>query len=150
MTVLQNVMLGPVHALGEPKQIARDRAHELLSRVGLAEKATTYPDRLSGGQQQRAAIARALAMSPQVILLDEVTSALDPELVGEVLSLIRELADGGMTLILATHEMQFAREISSTVCFLDGGVVLEQGTPDELFGRPKNERTKAFLRRVLE
>lgn len=150
MTVLQNVMLGPVHALGERKEVASDRAHELLSRVGLAEKATAYPDRLSGGQQQRAAIARALAMSPQVILLDEVTSALDPELVGEVLSLIRELAEGGMTLILATHEMQFAREISSTVCFLDGGVVLEQGSPDELFGRPKNERTKAFLRRVLQ
>jgi polar amino acid transport system ATP-binding protein len=150
MTVLRNVTLGPSEVLGKPAAQAREEARELLARVGLADKADAYPDRLSGGQQQRVAIVRALAMQPDVMLLDEITSALDPELIGEVLDVIRELADGGMTMLIATHEMSFAREIASRVCFLDGGVILEQGTADQIFSAPSEERTREFLRRIVE
>ena len=122
----------------------------LLSRIGLEAKANDYPDRLSGGQQQRVAIVRALAMGPRVLLLDEITSALDPELVSEVLNIVRELAEEGMTMLIATHEMGFAREVSSKVCFLDGGVVVEEGTPDQIFSAPDQSRTQAFLRRIIE
>jgi polar amino acid transport system ATP-binding protein len=150
MTVLENVMIGPRHVLRQPKSAAEQRALVLLERVGLADKSTCYPDRLSGGQQQRVAIARALAMSPRVILLDEITSALDPELVGEVLDLIRELAADGMTMMLATHEMAFAREVADTVCFLDGGQIHEQGPPDQVLVNPRRPRTQEFLRRVID
>jgi polar amino acid transport system ATP-binding protein len=129
---------------------AADRAHTLLSRIGLDEKASDYPDRLSGGQQQRVAIVRALAMQPRLLLLDEITSALDPELVSEVLNIVRELAAEGMTMLLATHEMSFAREVSSKVCFLDAGVICEEGPPEEIFGEPQNERTRTFLKRIIE
>ncbi len=149
MTVLRNVTLAPTRVLRRPKAAAESEAGELLSRFGLADKADEYPDRLSGGQQQRVAIVRALAMKPEVLLLDEITSALDPELVGEVLDVIRELAAGGMTMLIATHEMGFAREIASRVCFLDSGVILEQGPPGEVFSEPREERTREFLRRIV-
>jgi polar amino acid transport system ATP-binding protein len=149
MSVLDNVTLGPRKALGESSADAERLAVELLGRFGLADKATEYPDRLSGGQQQRAAIARALAMRPRLLLLDEVTSALDPELVGEVLDVIRELAEGGMTMVIATHEMTFAREIAGQVCFLDEGVILEQGPPDQIFSAPVEPRTRQFLDRII-
>jgi polar amino acid transport system ATP-binding protein len=150
MTVLRNVTLAPEKALHVPRAQAERDAAELLERFGLGDKAQEYPDRLSGGQQQRAAIVRALAMRPRLMLLDEVTSALDPELVGEVLSVIRELAAGGMTMLIATHEMSFAREIASRVCFLDAGRILEEGPPDELLTAPKEPRTQQFLQRVIE
>jgi polar amino acid transport system ATP-binding protein len=150
MTVLRNVTLGPAEALKLPRRQAEARAVELLERFGLADKRDEYPDRLSGGQQQRVAIIRALAMQPAVLLLDEITSALDPELIGEVLAVIRELAGSGMTMLIATHEMGFARDIASRVCFLDGGVILEQGTPQQIFSEPHHPRTKQFLQRIIE
>jgi polar amino acid transport system ATP-binding protein len=150
MNVLANVTLAPRRVLGMPQPMAEEQGHELLARFGLADKATEYPDRLSGGQQQRAAIVRALAMQPQIMLLDEVTSALDPELVGEVLTVIRELAESGMTMLISTHEMGFARQIADRVCFMSEGVILEQGPPDMIFHAPRNERTAAFLKRVIE
>jgi polar amino acid transport system ATP-binding protein len=150
MTVLDNVTLAPRKVLGLPRKEAADRAHTLLSRIGLDEKANDYPDRLSGGQQQRVAIVRALAMQPRLMLLDEITSALDPELVSEVLNIVRELAAEGMTMLLATHEMSFAREVSSKVCFLDAGVICEDGPPDQIFGEPQNDRTRIFLKRIIE
>jgi polar amino acid transport system ATP-binding protein len=150
MTVLRNVMLGPLKALKLPRAEAEARAVELLGRFGLADRRDDYPDRLSGGQQQRVAIVRALAMRPELLLLDEVTSALDPELVGEVLSVVRELAESGMTMLIATHEMAFARDVASRVCFLDGGLILEQGAPGEIFERPKEPRTRQFLERIVE
>jgi polar amino acid transport system ATP-binding protein len=150
MSVLENVTLAPVKVLKMKKADAKERAMALLSRIGLEEKAQDYPDRLSGGQQQRVAIARALAMGPRVLLLDEVTSALDPELVAEVLNIVRELAEEGMTMLLATHEMGFAREVSSKVCFLDAGLVAEEGSPEQIFSEPVHPRTQAFLRRIIE
>jgi polar amino acid transport system ATP-binding protein len=150
MTVLRNVTLAPREVLGRMRAEAEKDAVELLARFGLADKRDDYPDRLSGGQQQRVAIVRALAMRPQLMLLDEVTSALDPELVGEVLNVIRELAAGGMTMLIATHEMTFAREIADRVCFLDEGVILEQGPPEEIFTTPKEPRTQQFLQRIVE
>ena len=150
MTVLRNVTLAPREVLGKSRAAAEGDALELLGRFGLAERANDYPDRLSGGQQQRVAIVRALAMQPQLMLLDEVTSALDPELVGEVLNVIRELAAAGMTMLIATHEMGFAREIASRVCFLDDGVILEQGPPQEIFSAPEQPRTRQFLQRIVE
>ena len=149
MTVLRNVTLGPRKALGLTRENARVRALELLGRFGLADRADEYPDRLSGGQQQRVAIVRALAMRPEVMLLDEVTSALDPELVAEVLNVIRELAEGGMTMLIATHEMSFARDIASRVCFLDEGLILEQGPPAQIFTSPTEPRTRQFLDRII-
>jgi polar amino acid transport system ATP-binding protein len=149
MTVLRNVTLGPRKVLGVPPEQAEAEATELLTRVGLADKLDEYPDRLSGGQQQRAAIVRALAMKPRLMLLDEVTSALDPELVAEVLEVIRELARGGMTMVIATHEMGFARDIANRVCFLDDGVILEEGDPAQIFTEPREERTRQFLQRIL-
>lgn len=148
MSVVDNVTLGPRRALGEAKASAEERARELLQRFGLGDKTEEFPNRLSGGQQQRAAIVRALMNSPEILLLDEVTSALDPELVGEVLAVIRELADQGMTMILATHEMGFARDVAKRVYFLNDGVVLEEAPPDELFSSPRQERTRQFLQRV--
>ena len=150
MSVLRNVTLGPREVLGLTRRQAETEALELLSRFGLSDKAREYPDRLSGGQQQRVAIVRALAMRPELMLLDEVTSALDPELVAEVLSVIRELAEGGMTMLIATHEMSFARDIADRVCFLDAGVILEQGPPEEIFTRPREERTQQFLDRIVQ
>jgi len=150
MTVMRNVTLGPREALGRSRADAEARALELLGRFGLADRRDEYPDRLSGGQQQRVAIVRALAMSPELMLLDEVTSALDPELVAEVLGVVRELADSGMTMLIATHEMGFAREIADRVCFLDEGVILEEGTPAEIFGAPREARTAQFLQRIVE
>jgi polar amino acid transport system ATP-binding protein len=150
MTVLRNVMLGPREALKLSRDEAEARALELLKRFGLADRRDEYPDRLSGGQQQRVAIVRALAMRPQLLLLDEVTSALDPELVGEVLSVIRELAEGGMTMLIATHEMGFARDVASRVCFLDAGRILEEGPPDQIFAHPKEPRTRQFLERIVQ
>ncbi len=149
MTVLRNVALGPREVLGLPRAEARERATRLLDRIGLADKAGEYPDRLSGGQQQRVAIARALAMQPKLMLLDEITSALDPELVAEVLEIVRELATEGMTMLLATHEMSFARDIATEVCFLDEGSILEQGPPEQIFTEPANPRTAAFLKRII-
>ena len=149
MSVLANVTLAPRKTLGVPRAQAETEAKELLARFGLAEKADEYPDRLSGGQQQRAAIARALAMKPRLLLLDEVTSALDPELVAEVLNVIRELAAGGMTMLIATHEMAFARDSASRVCFLDDGVILEQGPPAQIFSSPTEARTRQFLDRII-
>ena len=148
MSVVENVVLAPVKVHRKRRKQAREEAMELLARFGLADKAAEYPDRLSGGQQQRAAIVRALAAGPQVLLLDEVTSALDPELVGEVLDIVRELKEQGMTMILATHEMSFARDIADTVCFLDGGVLLERGSPERIFTDPQEPRTRAFLART--
>ncbi len=150
MTVLANVTLAPRKVLRMSDADARDRAMELLGRFGLGDKAAEYPHQLSGGQQQRAAIVRALAMQPRLMLLDEVTSALDPELVGEVLTVIRELAETGMTMMIATHEMGFARQIADRVCFLHQGAILEQGPPETIFGSPKHERTQGFLRRIVE
>ncbi|HLM34725.1 MAG TPA: amino acid ABC transporter ATP-binding protein [Gaiellaceae bacterium] len=149
MTVLRNVTLAPREVLGLSRADAEERALELLGRFGLGERAREYPDRLSGGQQQRVAIVRALAMRPDLMLLDEVTSALDPELVSEVLEVIRELAQAGMTMLIATHEMGFAREIADRVCFLDDGVILEQGPPDAIFGAPREPRTQQFLQRIV-
>jgi polar amino acid transport system ATP-binding protein len=148
-TVLDNVTLAPrrVHKL--PRRQAEDEARALLDRFGLGDKAGDYPDRLSGGQQQRAAIVRALATRPRLLLLDEITSALDPELVGEVLEVVRELKDEGMTMVLATHEMGFARQVADEVCFLDGGVVVERGRPEQIFGAPAEPRTQQFLRRIV-
>jgi polar amino acid transport system ATP-binding protein len=150
MTVIENVTLAPRKARGMKPAEARERARELLHRIGLASKADEFPDRLSGGQQQRVAIVRALAMEPRLMLLDEITSALDPQLVAEVLELVRELADSGMTMILATHEMSFAKEVASKVCFLDAGSILEEGPPDHMFGAPREARTREFLSRVIE
>jgi polar amino acid transport system ATP-binding protein len=150
MTVLENVTLAPVHARKLGKTEARAQARDLLAQIGLEDKGDEYPDRLSGGQQQRVAIARALAMNPSLMLLDEITSALDPQLVGEVLAIVRTLAQEGMTMIIATHEMGFAREVGDKVCFLDGGVILEEGPPAEIFSAPKEERTREFLQRVIE
>jgi polar amino acid transport system ATP-binding protein len=151
MTVLQNVMLSPRQVKGVGKSEARERAFALLDRIGLREKAQEFPDRLSGGQQQRVAIVRALAMDPKLLLLDEITSALDPQLVSEVLLLVRELAQkDGITMILATHEMHFAREVANKICFLDAGKILEEGPPEQIFGSPKEPRTREFLARILE
>ncbi|MFN8192291.1 MAG: amino acid ABC transporter ATP-binding protein [Nocardioidaceae bacterium] len=149
LTVLDNITLAPrkVHRMGRSDAEARARA--LLDRVGLADKAAMHPDRLSGGQQQRVALARALATDPALLLLDEITAALDPELVGEVLSLVRDLAGEGTTMVIATHEMSFARDVATQICFLDQGCVLERGTPEEIFRNPTEERTRQFLRRVL-
>jgi polar amino acid transport system ATP-binding protein len=148
MSVMRNVTLAPRVVLGQSRADAERRAVELLGRFGLADRRAEYPDRLSGGQQQRVAIVRALAMSPELMLLDEVTSALDPELVGEVLEVVGELAAGGMTMLIATHEMAFARDIANRVCFLDGGVILEQGPPEQIFGAPREQRTQQFLQRI--
>jgi polar amino acid transport system ATP-binding protein len=150
MTVLDNITLAPrkVHKVG--REQAEAQARDLLARFGLAAKAGSYPDQLSGGQQQRAAIIRAMATQPRLMLLDEVTSALDPELVTEVLGVIRELKEGGMTMILTTHEMGFCREIADTVCFLDGGVLLERGTPEQIFSDPGQPRTREFLQSVID
>jgi polar amino acid transport system ATP-binding protein len=150
MTVAQNVSLAPRKVLGHSKASVAANTDTLLARLGLADKANEYPDRLSGGQQQRVAIARSLAMHPEVMLLDEITSALDPELVGEVLDVVRDLKRDGMTMLIATHEMSFAREIADEVCFLHEGRILEQGPPEQLFGQPGNERTRQFLQRVTE
>jgi polar amino acid transport system ATP-binding protein len=150
MTVLRNVTLAPQKALSLPRAQAEQRADELLERFGLADKRDAYPDALSGGQQQRVAIVRALALRPKLLLLDEITSALDPELVAEVLNVVRELAASGMTMLIATHEMGFARDIANRVCFLDGGVILEQGPPAEIFTSPHEPRTQQFLARVVE
>ena len=150
MSVLRNVTLAPRLALGLSKEDASGQAMALLERFGLAEKANDYPDSLSGGQQQRVAIVRALAMQPDLMLLDEVTSALDPELVAEVLEVIRELAAGGMTMVIATHEMSFARDIADRVCFLDAGVILEQGPPEQILSAPREPRTQQFLQRIIE
>ena len=150
MRVLDNVTLGPRKVLKRPKAEAEADAMRLLDRFGLAEKADQLPDRLSGGQQQRVAIVRALAMQPDLLLLDEVTSALDPELVAEVLNVIRGLAEGGMTMLIATHEMGFARDIANRVCFLDAGRILEQGPPSQIFAQPREARTRQFLSRIIE
>jgi polar amino acid transport system ATP-binding protein len=150
MTVMQNIVLAPRKAQGLSKHDAETKARELLGRIGLLDKADEYPDRLSGGQQQRVAIVRALAMDPKLMLLDEITSALDPQLVADVLNLVGELATSGMTMVIATHEMSFAREVADKICFLDAGVILEEGPPGEIFSSPREERTRAFLGRVLE
>lgn len=150
MSVIENVTLAPLKVLKLPRAEAEARAMALLTRIGLEAKAREYPDRLSGGQQQRVAIVRALAMEPKVMLLDEITSALDPELVSEVLGIVRDLASQGMTMLLATHEMGFAKEVASKVCFLYEGVVHEEGPPEQLFGNPREERTRAFLKRIIE
>jgi len=149
MSVLENVTLAPRLALGQSRAEAAEQARALLDRFGLSDKVEAYPDHLSGGQQQRVAIVRALAMQPRLMLLDEVTSALDPELVAEVLDVIGELAAGGMTMVIATHEMGFARDIATRVCFLDGGVILEQGPPEQMFGSPREPRTQQFLQRIV-
>ena len=150
MTVLRNITLAPTEVLGQGRREAEAAARDLLARFGLMDKEAEYPDRMSGGQQQRAAIVRALAMKPDIMLLDEVTSALDPELVAEVLNVIRELAETGMTMVIATHEMGFARDIANRVCFLDAGVILEQGPPEQIFSEPQAERTRQFLQRVID
>ena len=149
MTALENVMEAPVLVKGESRSSAEGRARKLLDRVGLADKVSAYPNQLSGGQQQRVAIGRALAMQPKLMLFDEPTSALDPELVGEVLDVMRGLAEDGMTMIVVTHEMGFAREVGDTLVFMDGGVIVEAGTPREMLANPKHERTKLFLSKVL-
>jgi polar amino acid transport system ATP-binding protein len=149
MSVLRNVTLGPIEALGKPRAQAEADATALLERFGLADRRADYPDRLSGGQQQRVAIVRALAMEPELMLLDEVTSALDPELVAEVLNVIRELAGSGMTMLIATHEMSFARDIADRICFLDAGSILEEGPPEEILASPKQPRTQQFLERII-
>jgi polar amino acid transport system ATP-binding protein len=150
MSVIGNITLGPRKALGLSKAASEARADALLVRFGLSDKRDEYPDRLSGGQQQRAAIVRALAMQPGLLLLDEVTSALDPELVAEVLEVIRELAAEGMTMLIATHEMSFARDVAHRVCFLDEGIILEQGPPGQIFSTPREPRTQQFLQRIVE
>jgi polar amino acid transport system ATP-binding protein len=149
MTVLQNITLAPRQVLKLSRKDAEERADALLERVGLLTKRQDYPDSLSGGQQQRAAIVRALAMQPKLLLLDEITSALDPELVAEVLNIVRELAHEGMTMLLATHEMSFCREVSNVVCFLDQGLIAEQGPPEQIFTEPTHPRTQAFLKRII-
>lgn len=149
MTTLQNITLAPMRVRGTDKKDAEALAHTLLKRVGLQDKADVFPNSLSGGQKQRVAIARALAMKPKVILFDEPTSALDPEMVGEVLSVMKGLAEDGMTMVIVTHEMGFAREVADKVLFMDEGIILEEGTPDEIFNNPGHERTQAFLREVL-
>ena len=149
MSVQDNITLSPVRTLGVDKAIARAKASELLERFGLADKINAFPDQLSGGQQQRVAIIRALAIEPEVLLLDEITSSLDPELVGEVLDVVRELKTSGMTLVLATHEMGFARDISDLVCVLDGGHIIEQGLPGQVFSAPQSERAQQFLERII-
>jgi general L-amino acid transport system ATP-binding protein len=149
MTVLENITLAPMRVRGWPRERAEGKALELLERVGILDQAGKYPGQLSGGQQQRVAIARALAMEPKVMLFDEPTSALDPEMVGEVLDVMRDLARGGMTMLVVTHEMGFAREVADRVTFMDGGQIVEEGRPEEIFSRPKEERTKSFLQRVL-
>lgn len=149
MTVLDNVTLAPVKVKGKNRAEAEESALKILETVGLSDKASSFPASLSGGQKQRVAIARALAMEPEVMLFDEPTSALDPEMVGEVLNVMKRLAEEGMTMVIVTHEMGFAREVADRVLFIDQGVVMEQGTPEELFGAPKNERTKSFLSKVL-
>ena len=150
MTVLRNVTLGPIEALRMSRREAQELGVGLLGRFGLADKRDDFPDRLSGGQQQRVAIVRALAMKPDLMLLDEVTSALDPELVAEVLNVIRELAAGGMTMVIATHEMGFARDIGDRICFLDEGVILEEGPPDKILSSPEQPRTRQFLQSIIE
>ena len=150
MSVLENVSLAPTRVLGIPRKQSDERAMDLLRRFGLLDKKDEYPDRLSGGQQQRVAIVRALAMSPDIMLFDEVTSALDPELIAEVLNVIRGLAEAGMTMLIATHEMGFARDLADRVCFLDQGIVLEQGPPEQIFTSPTQPRTKQFLQRIIE
>jgi polar amino acid transport system ATP-binding protein len=150
MSVLENVTLAPTKVLGQSRDEADTTAMQLLKRIGLEAKANEYPDRLSGGQQQRVAIVRALAMNPKLMLLDEITSALDPELVSEVLNIVRDLAEQGMTMLLATHEMGFAKEVASKVCFLYEGVVHEEGPPEQIFGAPTQERTRGFLKRIIE
>ncbi len=150
MSVLENVTLAPTKVLKMDKAEAESKAMVLLKRIGMEAKANDYPDRLSGGQQQRVAIVRALAMEPKLLLLDEITSALDPELVSEVLNIVRDLASQGMTMLLATHEMGFAKEVASKVCFLYEGVVHEEGPPEQIFGNPKQERTRGFLKRIIE
>ncbi|NED99396.1 amino acid ABC transporter ATP-binding protein [Phytoactinopolyspora halotolerans] len=150
MNVQDNITLAPRVVHGVPRAAAVERARELLARVGLEDKADEYPDRLSGGQQQRVAIVRALATDPRLLLLDEITSALDPELVGDVLRLVRELAEQGMTILMATHEMGFARQVADHVCFLDQGVVLEQGPPEQVLGDPVEPRTRQFLARIID
>ncbi|MFT4009440.1 MAG: amino acid ABC transporter ATP-binding protein [Nocardioidaceae bacterium] len=149
LTVLDNIVLAPVRVHSRSRREAEERARELLTSFGLADKADVHPDRLSGGQQQRVAVVRALATDPALLLLDEVTSALDPELVGEVLEILKSLAESDTTMVLATHEMAFARDVSTKVCFLDGGRILEQGPPGEIFTNPRQDRTREFLRRVL-
>ena len=149
MTVLQNLMLAPMKVRGIKKDEAEKTARGYLKKVGLEDKASSYPDQLSGGQQQRVAIARALCMKPKALLFDEPTSALDPEMVNEVLDVMKELANEGMTMAVVTHEMGFAREVGDRVCFVDGGIILEQGTPEDIFNHPKEERTKNFLSKVL-
>jgi glutamine transport system ATP-binding protein len=149
LTVLENIMLAPKHVKKADPKANEEKALKLLAKVGLSEKRDEYPDRLSGGQQQRVAIARALAMDPRVMLFDEPTSALDPEMVGEVLQVMKEMAHEGMTMVVVTHEMGFAREVADRVIFMDGGYIVEEGTPAELFDNPKHERTKAFLSKVL-
>ena len=149
MSVQDNITLSPVRTLGVNKAVARAKAAELLERFGLADKVNAFPDQLSGGQQQRVAIVRALAIEPEVLLLDEITSSLDPELVGEVLDVVRELKTSGMTLVLATHEMGFARDTSDLVCVLDGGHIIEQGLPSQVFSAPKSERAQQFLERII-
>ena len=149
MTVLENITLAPMRVRGWSREKAERKALELLERVGILDQAGKYPGQLSGGQQQRVAIARALAMEPKVMLFDEPTSALDPEMVGEVLDVMRDLARGGMTMLVVTHEMGFAREVADRVIFMDGGQIVEEGRPEEIFSRPKEERTKSFLQRVL-
>lgn len=149
LTILENITLAPVLLKKMTKEQAKDRAMELLRRVGMEEKAEAYPVQLSGGQKQRVAIARALAMNPEIMLFDEPTSALDPEMVGEVLDVMKDLARSGMTMVIVTHEMGFAREVASRVIFMDQGIIMECGTPEEVFTNPKNERTKLFLSKVL-
>lgn len=149
LTILENIMLAPVMLKKMTKDQAKEKAMELLKRVGLEEKAEAYPVQLSGGQKQRVAIARALAMNPEIMLFDEPTSALDPEMVGEVLDVMKDLAESGMTMVIVTHEMGFAREVASRVIFMDQGIIMENGTPEEVFTNPKNERTKLFLSKVL-
>ena len=149
LSVLQNIMLAPVHRKRMTKEQAEEKAKKLLDRVGLLEKADVYPASLSGGQQQRVAIARALAMEPDIMLFDEPTSALDPEMVGEVLEVMKQLAAEGMTMVVVTHEMGFAREVADRVVFMDGGYIVEEGTPEEVFGNPQNKRTQDFLNKVL-
>ncbi|WP_274917167.1 amino acid ABC transporter ATP-binding protein [Streptomyces sp. WZ-12] len=150
MSVLDNVTLAPRRVHGVPRAEAEERARALLARLGLGERAGEYPDRLSGGQQQRVAIARALAGRPRLLLLDEITAALDPELVGEVLTVVRDLKEEGLTMVIATHEMGFAREVADQVCFLEDGVVLERGAPERVFGAPEHARTRRFLQRIIE
>jgi len=149
MTCIQNIMLAPVNVRKCKDTVARDRGMALLEKVGLVDKANEYPDKLSGGQQQRVAIARALAMQPQIMFFDEPTSALDPEMIGEVLAVMRQLAEEGMTMVVVSHEMGFIREATTRVLFLAGGVIQEEGTPDQIFNHPQNARTQDFLKKIL-